>query len=155
MRALLLGTLLFSTLAFAGPGGECGPQTGYDKSTLGTLDYALNIMKLQDDPKVRGLMQAYRMRLASIPSGMDTDAFKNGAFDRAMFLERSGKVQKANAQADLFEGLYGILDAEQKQRLHQLMAAHQYYLGGVEPSASAPCASQACPSKGAACPPSK
>ena len=151
MKKMIWIFVSLGTLAFASPNGSCGQGAAYHKSVMGTLEYALNIMKLQDDPKVSMALQSYRMNVAAIPSGMDTDAFKNGAFDRKMFLKKSAKVQKANAQADLFEAIYALLDTEQKQQLHRLMAAHQYYMGALQPSRCDTPKGKACPSK-AACP---
>ena len=150
MKSLIWIFTLIGTLAFAYPCGNAAnaPKAGYSKSVMGTLDYALGIMKLQEDPQIAMALQSYRMQIASIPSGMDTDAFKNGAFDREMFLRKSTQLQRANAQADLFEKLYTILDADQKQRLHQLMAAHQYYMGGVEQNARGMNTSCKCPGDG-------
>ena len=150
MRRLILLVVALGSLAFAYPCGNAAnaQKAGYSKSVMGTLHYALNIMKLQEDPQVAMALQGYRMQIAAIPTGMDTDAFKNGAFDRTMFLERSALVQKAAAQADLFEKLYGILDADQKQRLHQLMAAHQFYMGGTEPETGGMGANCNCPGDG-------
>jgi hypothetical protein len=155
MKQMVLLFSLLGTLAFASPNGSCGHKPACSdanpKSVMGTLHYALNIMKLHDDPQVRLALQSYRTKVAAIPSGMDTDAFKNAAFDRKMFLERSSRVQKANAQADLFEALYKLLDTEQKTRLHQLMAAHQYYMGALPPSRCDTPRGKSCDSK-ASCP---
>ncbi|MDX1295824.1 MAG: hypothetical protein R3302_06145 [Sulfurimonadaceae bacterium] len=134
MRHLFIVLAFLGISAFACSGCGCnGPvKSGYNKSTMGTLHYALNIMKLHDDPQVQMALEGYKRHVASMPRGMDTDAFKNGAFDRNMFIQKSRKVQKVNAQADLFENIYKILDSEQKQQLHRLMAAHQYYVGGMD-----------------------
>ncbi len=139
MKTVIALFALLGTLAFGCPNSGCGDASmQHHKSVMGTLGYALNIMKLDSDPEVQMALQGYRSAVAAIPSGMDTDAFKEGAFDRKMFVERSKGVRTAEAQADLFEKLYTLLDAEQKQRLHQLMAAHQYYMGGFGPRQS-PC----------------
>lgn len=155
MKQMLFLFTLLGTLAFASPNGPCGQKPACSdagaKSVMGTLHYALNIMKLHDDPQVRMALQGYRMKIAAIPSGMDTDAFKEAVFNRKMFLERSAKVQKANAQADLFEAIYKLLDTEQKKRLHQLMAAHQYYMDSLQPSRCDTPRGKGCGSR-AACP---
>lgn len=150
MKHLIWLFALIGTLAFAYPCGNpaYAQKTGYSKSVMGTLDYALSIMKLQEEPEIAMALQSYRMKIAAIPSGMDTDAFKNGTFDREMFMKKSTQLQRVNAQADLFEKLYGILDVEQKQRLHQLMAAHQYYMGGTEPQTRGMGANCNCPGDG-------
>ncbi len=163
MRHLFLLLAFLGAVAFACPNGTCGPcgpgqnaPGGYNKSTMGTLNYALNIMKLQNDPQIEMALQGYHMAVASMPRGLDTDAFKEGTFNREMFLKNSNKVKIAHAQADLFENIYKTLDDEQKRELHRLMAAHQYYMGGFGPKGNCgpnkPCASQnACPPKAQNC----
>jgi hypothetical protein len=135
MRHLLIILTIAATAMLAAPcscGGKSGHggHGGYAKAagTLPTLHYALDKMKLLDAPEVQMALQSYRMRVAAVPKGMNTDAFKNGTFDRAAFLKASGKVQKAEAQADLFEAIYGGLTAEQKTEMHRLMAGHQHYM---------------------------
>lgn len=147
MRRLLLALLFCTAAALACPGNACGTgMSGYSASPLGTLHYALKIMELRDDPQIRLALQSYRSRVAAIPRGLETDAFKNGAFDRDMFLQKSGGTQRAEAQADLFEQVYAALDVPQRRELHRLMAAHQYYLT-LTGSQAASCAPGSCPSK--------
>jgi hypothetical protein len=149
MRRLVLTLLFLGAAALACPNASCcrGVHPACEKSVLGTLNYALKIMKLQDDPQIRLALQGYRSRLASIPRGMDTEAFKNGAFNRDLFLQKSAGVQRAQAQADLFEQLYAVLDMPQREELHRLMAAHQYYLDALEGQSPGPCKPRNCPAR--------
>jgi hypothetical protein len=157
MRHLFIVLAFLGISAFACNNCGCnGPvKSGYNKSTMGTLHYALNIMKLHNDPQIQMALEGYKRNVASMPRGLDTDAFKNGTFDRNMFLQKSRKIQKANAQADLFENIYKVLDTEQKHQLHRLMAAHQYYVGGLNQQGNCgkkkACGPQACGPKGAKC----
>jgi hypothetical protein len=147
MRRHVLTLLLLGAAALACPNASCGKgmHPAYEKSVLGTLDYALKIMKLQDDPQIRLALQSYRGRFASIPRGMDTEAFKNSAFNRDLFLQKSPGMQKVQAQADLFEQVYAVLDGGQKEELHRLMAAHQYYLDARDGQSTGPCTPKNCP----------
>jgi hypothetical protein len=149
MRRFVLTLLFLGAAALACPSSSCGKgmSPSYGKSLLATLHYALNIMKLEDDPQIALALQSYRSRVAAIPRGMDTDAFKNGAFDRDLFLRKSSGMQRAEAQADLFEQIYAALDTPRKEELHRLMAAHQYYMDALEGQNPGPCKPRNCPAR--------
>lgn len=119
-----------------GTGKQCAPQNCGSKQRLGsvseTLAYALNMMKIQDRAEIRMAIKSYKMKLASIDRGMDTHAFKDGKFDRELYISNSRQTKKVNAQVKLFEDVYAVLSAEEKKELHRLMSAHQTYVKGFK-----------------------
>ena len=144
MKKSILLALALSTTLLACPKGNC-PQTADQsagkqcaaqncgsKQRLGsvseTLSYALNMMKVQDRPEIRMAIKSYQMNVANIERGMDTHAFKDGKFDRELYIKNSPQTKKVNAQVKLFEEIYAVLTAEEKKKLHQLMSAHQVYV---------------------------
>ncbi len=120
-----------------GAGKKCAAQNcGGSKQRLGsvseTLAYALDIMKVQERPEIRMAIKSYQMNLAGIERGLDTHAFKDGKFDKELYLQNSAHTKKVNAQAKLFEEIYAVLNSDEKKRLHQLMSAHQAYVKGFK-----------------------
>ena len=148
MKKSILLALALSTALLACPKGNC-PQTSNQgagkqctvqncgsKQRLGsvseTLAYALNMMKIQERAEIRMAIKSYKMALAGIERGMDTHAFKDGKFDRELYIRNSRQTKKVNAQVKLFEDLYAVLSAEEKKKLHRLMSAHQTYVKGFK-----------------------
>ncbi|WP_345976309.1 hypothetical protein [Sulfurimonas sp. HSL3-7] len=146
-KTMLLALALSTTLlacpkgncpqaANQGAGKQCTAQNCNSKQRLGsvseTLYYALDIMKMQDRPEIRMAIKSYQMNLAGIQRGMDTHAFKDGKFDKELYLRNSAHTKKVNAQVKLFEEIYAVLNSAEKKRLHQLMSAHQTYVKGFK-----------------------
>ncbi len=119
---LLLLFLLGSLLA-------CEPKSCYAKpgGIVDALTYALDVMELRDNPDIRLALALYRRDLKAIDRGVDVTAFRNGTFDRERFVATHSSTKKVEAQAELFETLYIILNQEEKTKLHRLMAAHLHY----------------------------
>lgn len=146
MRYIMLLITLFLASALAcsnSCNGSCRSN-----GTLPTLNYALDKMHLLEDANVQKTFEAYRSKLASLERGLNTDAFKDATFNRELFMKQHYGMQKASAQADLFEAIYKPLSTEQKEQMHRLMAAHQYYVQGLQ-SACGPKSS--CATKGSCC----
>jgi hypothetical protein len=113
---------------------QCGTKSCAGSYRLGsvmeTLAYALDIMKMQEKPEIRMAVKGYQMKIASMDCGMDTRAFNEGKFDKALYTESSFHTKKVEAQVKLFEEIYAVLNTEEKKKLHQLMSAHQVYVQG-------------------------
>lgn len=113
---------------------QCGTKSCGSSYRLGsvmeTLAYALDIMKMQEKPEIQMAIKGYQMKIASIEYGMDTRAFKEGKFDKALYIKNSFHTKKVDAQVKLFEDIYAVLNTEEKKKLHQLMSAHQVYVQG-------------------------
>lgn len=130
-----------------GTGGSCG--TAYRSGgVLETLTYALGIMKLRDEPDIKLAIGGYKQSLRNMAYGVDTAAFKGGKFDKALFIKNSVHTSRVQAQAELFERVYRVLDDKQKVRLHQLMSAHQHYIDTLKKENPCACkGGKACPAK--------
>lgn len=150
MKKTILLALALSTTLLACPKGNC-PQNGPKQcaqqncagqyrlgSVMETLSYALDIMKLQAKPEIQMAIKSYQMKVSTIGYGMDTHAFKDGKFDKALYIKNSVHTQRVDAQVKLFEEIYAVLTTDEKKKLHQLMSAHQTYIKGFE-GQSAPC----------------
>jgi len=146
MKMSILAALALSTTLLACP-KNCGPQNSCANdmkqcgtkscaksyrlgSVMETLAYALDIMKMQEKPEIQMAIKGYQMKIASIDYGMDTHAFKDGKFDKALYIKNSFHTKKVDAQVKLFEDIYAVLSTEEKKKLHQLMSAHQVYVKG-------------------------
>jgi hypothetical protein len=119
-----------------GAGKQCAAQNCGSKQCLGsvseTLAYALDIMKVRERAEIRMAIKSYQMNIAGIERGIDTHAFKDGKFDKELFIQNSAHTKKVNAQVKLFEEIYAVLSSDEKKRLHQLMSAHQTYIKGFK-----------------------
>jgi hypothetical protein len=153
MKKTLLIALAMTASLMACPQGSCAaggscPTAYRSGGVLDTLTYALGVMKLQDDPEIKRATQGYKMHLCNLPCGVDTEAFIGGKFNKTVYVENSALTKKVQAQAELFETLYRVLDDKQKVRLHQLMAAHQHYVDTLEKENPSACkGGKACPVK--------
>lgn len=128
MKALF-ALLLAVSLSFACGCGTNSCGGDYKPGgTLDTLDYALELLKRDKDPDVKLALATFKKKVQSLKRGVPVKAFENGKFDKKAFIDESYLTQKIQAQVDLFETLYGILDNAEKKQLHILMAAHQHYL---------------------------
>jgi hypothetical protein len=148
MKKTILLALALSTALFACPRGcgqpgpsqndgkQCAPRSCNGELRLGsvfeTLAYALDIMELQEKPEIQIAIKSYQMHMASMARGMDTRAFKEGKFDRELYIKNSFHTQKVNAEVKLFDDIYAVLTPQEKTKLHQLMSAHQVYVKGFK-----------------------
>ena len=122
----LLFTLLFlgATLLACG----CNHKQHAPSNMLETLKYALIMMDLQDNSDIRTAITLYKRDMKAVDKGFNADAFKGGKFDPKVYRDTHAATKKIDAQIELFDTLYLILNEAQKKRLHQLMAGHLHYL---------------------------
>jgi len=147
MKAVL--TLLFAfSLSFA---CGCGCEKGCAKpgGTVDTLTYALKLMELDDEPDIKLALHGFKSSMRALERGVPVEAFKDGKFDKEAYVKNSYLTQKINAQIDLFETVYLVLNDEQKKQLHLYMAAHQHYLSLLRKESGMGCdKKRACDGKG-------
>ncbi|MEA1920744.1 MAG: hypothetical protein U9N52_12955 [Campylobacterota bacterium] len=123
MRIVLITAILTSFL-FA-----CGTHSCHKKNNgvLKTLTYALNIMELRQQPDIKLAFAMYKRDVKAINRGLNIDAFKEARFDKEAFIKEHTLYKKLEAQVDLIDTIYIVLNHEQREELHRLMAAHQHY----------------------------
>jgi hypothetical protein len=152
MKKTLLIALAMTASLMACPQGSCAAGncgTAYRSGgVLDTLTYALGVMKLLDDPAIERAIHGYTTSQSNLSCGIDTEAFKDGKFDKSLYVNNSILTKKVQAQVELFETLYRVLDEKQKVRLHQLMAAHRHYIDTLKKENPCACkGGKACPIK--------
>jgi len=144
---MILGTL---ALVACPDGNRCNSHQkmgcqGYYKggNVLATLNDALEEMGRADDADIKLAIHSYKMGLASSQGGVNTEAFKGGSFDKELYMKESRLQLKLQAQVDLFETIYLVLNAKEKKQLYTLMRAYQVKEG----TAGRIMHKQMCPSK--------
>lgn len=135
----------FASAAFAcgNPGMGCGQQTAHcstmDKEQgcgcnqhniplLETVTYALGELGLADNSDIRTALKLYKKEMRSLKPRIPTDAFENGTFNPVVYARNATPTQALQAQIDLFDTLYLILNDEQKQKFPQLMGMYQHHM---------------------------
>ena len=123
---LLFSLLFLGVTLFACP-NSCNHKDR-PGSLLETLHYALIMMDLNDNADIKTAISLYKRDMKTLDQHMNTDAFQAGKFDPQVYRAHHAYTKKIDAQIELLDTLYLILDDAQKERLHQLMAGHVHYL---------------------------
>jgi len=95
---------------------------------LETITYALGELGLADNSDVRTALKLYKKEMRTLKPRVPTDAFENGVFNAVVYARNASSTQALQAQIDLFDTLYLILDDEQKQKFPQLMGMYQHHM---------------------------
>lgn len=105
----------------------CGCKT-QEIPLLETVTYALGELGLADNSDVRTALKLYKKEMRTLKPRVPTDAFENGVFNAVVYARNASSTQALQAQIDLFDTLYLILNEEQKQKFPQLMGMYQHHM---------------------------
>jgi hypothetical protein len=126
MRIFIITALLTSFL-FACGNNSCD-QNQNQKGLIGTLTYALNIMEMRNQSDIKVAFALYKRDIKAIERSLNVKAFEGARFDKELFIKEHAYYKKLEAQVDLIDTIYLVLNHDQREELHRLMAAHEHYL---------------------------
>lgn len=143
MRILMIALGVFTTAALAcvNPSGYCG-GCGKEHTTLvETVTYALNELGLEENSDIHTALRLYQKEMRSLSRKVPVEAFSDGKFHPGLYAQKAGSSQAVQAQIDLFETIYLILNDEQKKEFPKLMGMYQHHIQYALPSKGYGCAS--------------
>ena len=95
---------------------------------LETITYALNELGLADNGDIRTAIRLYKKEMRTFKSKIPLDAFEGGQFRPDVYAKEAPPAYALQAQSDLFETIYLILNDEQKKEFPRLMGMYQHHM---------------------------
>ncbi len=93
-----------------------------------TITYALGEMGLQDNSDIRAAIRMYKKDMRSMQPEIPLEAFRNGNFDPDVYAKNATPAKALQAQVDLFDTIYLILNDEQKKEFPKLIRMYQHHM---------------------------
>lgn len=131
MRYMMMVIGMFGTALLACGNPSCGYSDGCKKgntSLIETISYALEEMGLEDNGDIRTAMHLYQKEMRSARPEIPDEAFSDGHFYPAVYAQKAMPARAMEAQIDLFETIYMVLDEKQKREFPALMKMYQYHM---------------------------
>ncbi len=127
---LTLGFFTAAALACGNPSYGCGGgcAKGGGASLIETVSFALEEMGLEDNSDIRTAMHLYQKEMRSMRPEIPDEAFSDGHFYPAVYAQKAMPSRAMEAQIDLFETIYMLLDEKQKQEFPLLMKMYQHHM---------------------------
>lgn len=139
MRWIIMtfGFFTAAALACANPSG-CG--SGCAKGAIPlveTVTYAINELGLEENSDIQTALRLYRKEMRALSPKVPEEAFAGGHFNPAAYIAYSPSAKALQAQIDLFETIYLVLNDAQKKEFPRLMGMYQHHMKFI--SSSQPC----------------
>jgi len=144
MRPLLIALSFIASAAMAcgnpamscdTPSSSCGTVAqsacgcgGGKVMILETITYALGELALSDNSDIRTAISLYKKEMRSLKPSIPTEAFEGGQFHPDLYAKSATPAHALQAQSDLFETIYLILNDEQKKEFPKLMGMYQHHM---------------------------
>lgn len=143
MRILMMALGIFATAALAciNPSGNCGGCGKGQTAFVETVTYALNELGLEENSDIHTALHLYQKEMRILTPKVPEEAFVGGHFNAAAYVAYSPSAKALQAQIDLFETIYLILNDEQKKEFPKLMGMYQHHIQYALPSKGYGCAS--------------
>lgn len=131
MVMMVLGFFSAAALACGNPSCGCGQGGGYgagEGSLMETLTFALEQVGMEENSDIQTAIQLYQKEMRSAKSGIPSEAFIDGNFYPAVYAQKAPPARAMEAQIELFETIYMILDDEQKKLFPRVIAMYQHHM---------------------------
>lgn len=157
MRPLLIALSFIGAAALAcgNPAMSCGTPAsscstasqsacgcgGGKVMILETITYALQELGLSENGDIRTALSLYKKEMRSLKPKIPTEAFEGGQFHPDVYAKNATPAQALQAQSELFETIYLVLNDEQKKEFPKLMGMYQHhmeYAGGMNKMCGTP-----------------
>lgn len=113
----------------ASPAGGCGCNCGTGGGMmLETLTYAINELGLSDNGDIRTAIRLYKKEMRTFKPKIPMEAFEGGEFHPDIYAKNAAPARALQAQSDLFETIYLVLNDEQKKEFPVLMGMYQHHM---------------------------
>lgn len=145
MRMLMMVLGFFSAAALACGNPSCGGCGKTEAPLIETVSYALGEMGMEENADIRTAMRLYKKEMRSLSPQVPSEAFADGKFYPEMYSKHATPTQAVQAQIDLFETIYLILNDTQKKEFPVLMGMYQHHMQ------FAPGVNRMCDAKGPQC----
>lgn len=130
MRLAVMVIGFFSTVLLACGNPPCGGG-GYAKgnvSLIETVAYAIEEMGMEENGDIRTAMRLYQKEMRSAHFAIPSEAFSDGSFYPAVYAQKAAPARALEAQIDLFETIYMVLNDKQKKEFPVLMQMYQHHM---------------------------
>lgn len=130
MRMLMIALGFFTTAALAcgnpaGCGGWCAKGA---IPLIETVSYAINELGLEENSDIHTALRLYQKEMRTLTPKVPEEAFVGGHFNAAAYVAYSPSAKALQAQIDLFETIYLILNDVQKKEFPKLMGMYQHHI---------------------------
>ncbi|MGD9970480.1 MAG: hypothetical protein AB7S65_08485 [Sulfuricurvum sp.] len=95
---------------------------------LETITYALGELGLSDNGDIRTAIKLYKKEMRAYKPKLPSDAFADGAFHPDLYAKSAAPAHALQAQSDLFETIYLVLNDAQKQEFPKLMGMYEHHM---------------------------
>jgi len=137
-----------------GMGNGCGHGCA-GTSMVETIDYALSELKLQDNSDIKLAIKLYKKEMRSLKPQIPTDAFEGGTFNPEAYAKSATPAKALQAQIDLFDTIYLVLNEEQKKEFPTLIGVYQHHMSFLQVPKMCGMTPKACNTSPAMCAPHK
>lgn len=133
MRFLVitLGFFTAAALACGNPGMGCDEGGGCGKGgvpLIETISYALEEMGLEENADIRTAMRLYHKEMRTLSPKVPLEAFEDGKFYPETYAKNATQARAVEAQVDLLETIYMVLNDKQKKEFPLLMGMYQHHM---------------------------
>ncbi len=130
MRIAMLILGLISTAALACNTPSCGTGGCAQKggALVETITYALEEIGAADNSDIQTAIRIYQKEMRALTPKVPEEAFVGGHFNPAAYTAYSPSAKVLEAQIDLFETIYMILNDRQKAEFPKLVGMYQHHI---------------------------
>ncbi|MGD9717379.1 MAG: hypothetical protein AB7U26_09925 [Sulfuricurvum sp.] len=135
MRWIIMTFGFFTAVALA-CANPSGCASGCAKGAIPlveTVTYAVNELGLEENSDIQTALRLYRKEMRTLSPKVPEEAFVGGHFNPAAYIAYSPSAKALQAQIDLFETIYLVLNDAQKKEFPRLMGMYQHHMQYVLP----------------------